>query len=146
MKYPILPILNTIGCLVLTGLIVSQWARERTHLGDIQQLKSQLVVSEQKLANEFKQSTGLEKDIAALKESIELTRKGNEQAAIDLIAQTRQAEQLQAELNAAHEQVAAWEAAINERDSKLLHLDADLTATRQRLNEAISKLKAAGAR
>ncbi|MEO8615319.1 MAG: hypothetical protein ABI600_09275 [Luteolibacter sp.] len=146
MKSRFLPIVNAIGCLVLTGLVVAQWAKERTHLREIQQLQSQLVLSEQKLADEFKQSAGLEKDIAGLKESIDLTRKSSEQAAISLIDQARLTDRFQAELSAAREQVNAWEASINERDAKLLRLNSDLIATRERLNEAISKLKAAGAR
>lgn len=146
MKSPILPILNAIGCLALTGLVVAQWTKERSHLGDIQKLQSQLVISQQKLAEESKQSAALEKDITALKESIELNRKDSEQAAVVLIDQSRQTEQFQTELSAARQQIKTWEAAISERDAELRHLNADLNATRERLNEAISKLKAAGAR
>ncbi len=146
MKSRILPILNAIGCLVLTGLVVAQWTKERSHLGDIQQLQSQLVISKQKLADEFKKSAALEKDIAALKESIELNRKDSEQAAVVMIDQSRQTEQFQTELNTAREQIKTWEAAISERDAKIRQLNADVIATRERLDVAISKLKAAGAR
>jgi hypothetical protein len=41
----------------------------------------------------------------------------------------------------------AWQDAVSERDAKIRELNASLTATRNRLDEAISKLKqAAGAR
>ena len=146
MKSRVLPILNAIGCLALTGLVVAQWSKERIDLRDSQKLQSQLILSQQVLADELKKSAALEKDIEVLKESIELTRKAGEQATLSLTDQSRLTENLQTELGSAREQITAWEAAIRERDAKLLHLNSDLIATRERLNEAISKLKAAGAR
>ena len=71
-------------------------------------------------------------------------------AARGLAEQSSQAEVLQTELATTREQAAAkikaWEDAIAARDAKLQSLNADLTATRARLDEAIAKLKAAGAR
>ena len=146
MKSRVLPILNAIGCLALTGLVVAQWSKERIGLRDSQKLQSQLILSQQVLADELKKSAALEKDIEVLKESIELTRKAGEQATLSLTDQSHLTENFQTELGSAREQITAWEAAVTERDAKLLHLNSDLIATRGRLNEAISKLKAAGAR
>ena len=150
MKSRVLPILNAIGCLILTGLVVTQWRQERDHLRDIQNLQSALAGSREKLTAETRRSAALERDIAALKESIEATQQAAEAAARGLAEQSSQAEVLQTELATTREQAAAkikaWEDAIAARDAKLQSLNADLTATRARLDEAIAKLKAAGAR
>ena len=41
------------------------------------------------------------------------------------------------------QQVKTWEAALTERDAKLRSLDAELIATRKRLDAAIAELKSA---
>lgn len=150
MKSRVLPILNAIGCLILTGLVVTQWRLERGHLRDIQNLQSELAGSRENLTAETQRSAAHERDIAALKESIEATQQAAEAAARSLAEQSSQAEGLQTELATTREQAAvqikAWEDAIAARDAKLQSLNADLTATRARLDEAIAKLKAAGAR
>ena len=114
-----LPILNAIGCLVLTGVIVLQWQRERALDGSLAQLKSEL-------ASESKRAADLERDIAVLKESLEATQQSAAQAAA--------------------EQLTIWQTAVAGRDAKLRELDAALAATRQRLDAAIARLKEAGAR
>ena len=150
MKSRVLPILNAIGCLILAGLVVTQWRLERAHLRDMQNLKSELTTSQENLTNEVKRSTALERDITALKESIEATQQAAEAATRSLNAQNSQAEALKTELANTREQAAiqikAWEEAIATRDAKLQSLNNDLTATRARLDEAIGKLKSAGAR
>ncbi|MEX1115899.1 MAG: hypothetical protein WEB53_11665 [Akkermansiaceae bacterium] len=150
MKSRVLPILNAIGCLILTGLVVSQWRLEREHLGDIKNLQSELAGSREDLIAGIQRSATLERDIAALKESIEATQQAAEAAAHSLAEQSSQAEDLQTELATTREQAAtqikAWEDAIAARDAKLEELNAALTATRARLDEAVTKLKAAGAR
>lgn len=150
MKSRVLPILNAIGCLILTGLIVSQWRLEREHLGDIKNLQSELAGSREDLIAGIQRSAALERDIAALKESMEATQQAGEAAARSLAEQSSQAEELQTELATTRAQAAtqikAWEDAIAARDAKLQELNAVLTATRVRLDEAITKPKAAGAR
>ena len=53
---------------------------------------------------------------------------------------------LTAELAAAREQLAAWEQALAQRDERIQTLDAELVRARQRLEEAIARLREAGAR
>jgi predicted nucleic acid-binding Zn-ribbon protein len=146
MNARVLPILNAIGCLVLTGLVAVQWHKERALNSDMDQLGSQLSDARRQAADETSRRTALERDIAVLKESIEATQKSAESAASDLAAKQELAEKLQTDLSAATQQVAAWEAALKERDAKITQLNSDLAATRQRLDEAIAKLKAVGAR
>ena len=145
MKARVLPIINAIGCLVLIGLIATQWRKEHACLIDISLLQSKLTVVQDHATEEEKHSAALEKDIAALKETIEIIRKSNEESTRILAEQNNHTGNLQEERDAARAQIKIWEISIAERDDKLRNLNTDLTATRYRLNEAISKLKAAGA-
>lgn len=146
MKSRVLPILNAIGCLVLTGVIFIQWQRERAAGESLAKLKTELHAANDLAADETKRADGLERDIAVLKESMEATQKAAEASARLMEEKTAQAAGLETEVTAAREQLKTWEAAIAARDEKLRALDAQLTATRQRLDEAIAKLKEAGAR
>ena len=146
MNARVLPILNAIGCLVLTGLVAVQWLKERALNHDIDGLGNQLSEARRQAADEASRRSALERDIAVLKEAIESTQRAAETAAGDLAAKQQLADKLQADLTAATGQVAAWEAALKERDERIRQLDSDLAAARQRLDEAIAKLKAAGAR
>ena len=67
-------------------------------------------------------------------------------ASLRLTEKEQAATQLQTELITAREQIATWEAALKARDERIRTLDANLASTRKRLDEAIAKLKAAGAR
>lgn len=140
------PILNAIGCLALTGLVIAQWRKERSLDGTLAGVKSELVAARNQAAEDAKQRAAIERDIAVLKESIESTQQAAETSARTLAEKDQLATQLQTELSTAREQVIAWETALKLRDERILSLDADLTATRRRLEEAIAKLKAAGAR
>jgi predicted nucleic acid-binding Zn-ribbon protein len=100
----------------------------------------------QQTDEEVKRRTALERDIAVLKETIESAQKAAEVSTRDIVEKDRTVTQLQAELTAAREQVTVWEAAMKTRDEQIRTLDNNLAATRKRLEEAITKLKAAGAR
>lgn len=150
----ILPIANLVGCLLITGVIVAQWLKERGLDSKIHGLSQQLVVSRGQYDAEKKRTAALESDVGQLKESIESTvkaRKETEDALAKLIAereaQTAAAATATTTLNQANqEQVKIWEKAIADRDEKIRSLGESLTATRARLDEAVTKLKAAGAR
>lgn len=141
-----LSILNAIGCLVLTALVITLWNRERTLEGTIATLASELGSARNRAAEEAKQRAALERDIAVLKEAIETTQQAAESAARDLAEKDLLASRLEIELGSAREQVTAWEAALKARDERIRSLDANLAATRKRLDEAIAALKTAAAR
>ncbi len=141
-----LPFLNLAGCLLITGIILAQWLKERG-LGDrIEALETQLAASRESYESEKIRAAALERDIVQLKESIEATvlaRREIEESMAKLVAGR---EALTADLTAAQqEQMKMWESAIAERDAKIRDLDAGLTVTRERLDRAVAKLKAAGA-
>ena len=146
MKSRVLPILNAIGCLVLTGVIVIQWQRERAAGESLAKFKTELAVAHDLAATETQRAAGLERDITVLKESIEATQKAAEESAHLMEEKSTQTAGLETEITAAREQLKIWETAIAARDEKLRALDAELTATRRRLNEAIAKLKEASTR
>lgn len=141
-----LSIFNAVGCLLLTGVVIAQWRGERVLDGRLAALRTELGAAKSQAADEAKHRAALERDITVLKESIEATQQAAESSALVLADKDALATRLQAELDAAREQVAAWEAAIQARDERIRSLDADLSATRKRLDEAIANLKTAGAR
>ena len=145
-----LPLLNLVGCLLISGIILAQWLKERGLNAKIDYLNRQLVFSREQSEAETKRATALEHDIVQLKDSIESTvkaRKETEDAMAKMIADQKAQIDIVATANQSNqEQVKIWEKSIADRDEKIRVLDAGLTATRARLDEAIAKLKAAGAR
>lgn len=141
-----LPLLNAIGCLALTGLVVAQWRKERSMRDELADTKAKLSLSLQQTDEEVKHRTALERDIAVLKETIESAKKAAETSTKDLVEKDGTVTRLQTELTAAREQITVWEAAMKTRDEQIRTLNDNLAATRKRLDEAIAKLKAAGAR
>jgi septal ring factor EnvC (AmiA/AmiB activator) len=146
MKFRALPLLNAIGCLALICLVVVQWLRERATTDDLLALRADLAAATARTTAESERRSALERDLAVLKEAIEATQQAAETTARDLPEKTTLTATLRTELASAREQVTAWEAALKARDERILSLTADLTATRQRLAEAIAKLKAAAGR
>ena len=145
MKSRALILINAIGCLALTGLVVVQWRKERATSERMVRVMAESAAANERAAEEGKRRAALERDIATLKETIDSIQKSAETSA-DAFAQKDQlANQLDAELKAAREQLTSWEAALKARDERIRTLDSNLAATRQRLDEAIRKLKAAGA-
>lgn len=143
MKSRSLPIINAVGCLVLTALVASQWLKERKSDQVLTATQGELSAAKEFSASESQRATALERDIAVLKESIAATQKSAEEAALAAATNATAANVLETEVTAAREQVKAWEAALAERDAKLRSLDAELIVTRQRLDAAIAKLKSA---
>ena len=145
-----LPLLNLVGCLLISGLILAQWHKERGLDTRIKELNQQLVAAGEQHDAEMKRATALENDIAQLKESIESivkTRTETEDAMAKLVAESQARATTVATTNQSNlEQAKIWEQAIADRDAKIRELNSSLTATRERLNEAIAKLKEAGAR
>lgn len=145
-----LPLLNLVGCLLITGIIVAQWLKERGLDARIDLLNQQLVSTRDQYELEKKRAVALEHDIVQLKESIEAivkARKEDEDAMAKKIAEHQAQLATVATANQSNqEQVKIWEKAIADRDEKIRALNAGLAATRERLDEAIAKLKAAGGR
>jgi predicted RNase H-like nuclease (RuvC/YqgF family) len=142
-----LPILNLVGCFVISGVIFAQWLKESGLVARIDLLNQELVAAREQTAKAEKHAAALESDVAQLKESIEATAHARQEAEATAARLTAEHNEKMAEFATANEQqVKTWEAAITERDDKIRELNTNLTATRERLNQAIAKLKEAGAR
>ncbi len=98
------------------------------------------------VAEGAKKITALESDILALKDAMKSTQEAAETASKDNAANFTHATQLLKDLSAARAQAKLWETSIAERDAILKQLNSELISTRRRLDEAIAKLKTAGAR
>ncbi|NJR42779.1 MAG: hypothetical protein HC767_09050 [Akkermansiaceae bacterium] len=140
-----LPILNLIGCLILLGVLLAQWLKERGMSQKISALNQQLVISRNESVAERMRASALENDVAQLKESVESTVKARQEteAAMEKLIAEHQAQARRATSSdqSNQEQLKTWEAAIAERDAKLRELSNTLTATRSRLDEAIKNYK-----
>ncbi len=147
----ILPIANLIGCLLITGIIVVQWLKERVVHLQIQDLNKELVAARDEVSSEKARVLALENDVSQLKESVESTMEARKEAEENLARVTaeqnaRVAEQTAAAQKVIQEQTQVWEKAIADRDERIRELGASLNATRARLDTAVQKLKEAGAR
>lgn len=138
MNPPNLPTLNAIGCLVLVGVVFSQWAKETRADAETGKLRAEIAMANDLAASETKRAHHLERDIAALRESLEASR---EMDAISLVKSG-----LRESLADARRQNDSWKSAVADRDKRIAQLEADLVATRRRLDEAIVRLRQAGAR
>lgn len=142
-----LPILNLVGCALVTSVIVAQWFKERGLDVRIETLGKQLHVARDQKAESEKRVTALESDVVQLKEAIEASTEARQEAevAASRIAAEHN-EKMRQFATAGEDQVKTWETAVAERDDKIRALNTSLVFTRERLNEAIARLKEAGAR
>lgn len=142
-----LPIINLVGCLLITGIIVAQWLKERGLDSRIEGLTRQVSETRGQYDAERKRATALERDVAQLKEAIEATVQARKDAEETLAKSLAERNSQTALLTAAaQEQTQTWQKAIAERDERIRSLNTDLLATRKRLDEAIAQLKDAGTR
>lgn len=147
----ILPIANLVGCVLITGIIVFQWVKERVVNLHVQELNKELVTARDELSSEKARVLALENDVSQLKESVESTvqaRKEAEETIARITAEqnARVEEQTAAAQKIMQEQTVVWEKAIADRDARIRELGTTLAATRARLDAAVEKLKEAGAR
>jgi len=135
---------NAIDCLMLAAVVFTQWGKETRVDAAMSKLRVEAAVSRNLAESETKRATNLERDIAVLKQSLEATQQAALKAT-DALGQ-RDETGIRAELAAAREQVEKWKGSISERDARIREMESNLAATRRRLDEAIVKLKQAGAR
>ena len=143
----ILPVLNLIGCLAITGIIVTQWLREVRHNEKIERLDNELSDARALAEAERKRADTLQGDVDQLKDSVESIMQARREAEEDMAARIAASDaRVEETAKAAEEQIASWQKAVADRDARIRQLDSQLAATRERLDEAIGKLKEAGAR
>lgn len=153
MSARVFAILNAVGCLCLTGFVFVQW-----FLGNA--LEKELAGANRSLRDEqnahfetHERATRLEADVTGLKASLDSLRVSAEEAEKALAERVKEAEVMQvglakcsAQAKVYEEAIKARDEALKTRDDKLRELNEALVATRKRLDEAIARLKEAGAR
>jgi len=142
----ILPIINVIGCFLVTGVVIGQWIKERRVNGEIKNLRMEIASTQENYEKEHKRAETLQGDVNQLKDSIEAMAKAKMEFEASLAKDAEEHNaRMQAENATAQEQTQLWQKAIADRDEVIAKLNSNLSATRARLDEAVSKLKKAGA-
>lgn len=154
-----LSLINAIGCAILLGMAAVQWAKHeklRHQILDQQEITHEISVQRDEAQDKV---TALQTDIEDLKKAVEETQKAAEAASAvalqrenenKILAENNgnlqiQVETLTAERDALQASTLAWEKAVKERDAALTKINAEYTALRTRLDQAIEQLKKAGA-
>ena len=160
----LLPLLNLLGCLILTAVAIIQWRKEHDLRHRLLAQSQQLTTTQEQLATEKTLTAAQQSDILQLKDSITALTTARQETEATLARLTAEREaQIAAAAQAAatatadqaasattqqtlQAQTAVWEKAIAQRDAKITDLDTRLTTTRERLDQAIAKLKQAATR
>lgn len=138
--------INAIGCLVLVALVVVQWRGEYVSGRELASLRTSLAEANAKAAEETARCVALERDLQVLKEAAEQSGKAVESGKSVAMTKDARIAELEAALKQAGGDVGKWQAAIAQRDDRIRKLEAEVAEARRRLNEAVAKLKVAGAR
>ncbi len=125
--------LNAIGCLILAGVVFSQWSKESRTDAEMAKLRVDISMAKDLAASESKRALNLERDIAVLREALDSTR----QAAVAKGLKSG----ILSQLDDARDQNDAWQQAVANRDARITQLEADIAATRRRLDEAIARIR-----
>ena len=142
----LLPLLNLLGCLILTGIAITQWRAEHDLRHRLLTQSQQLITAQDQLTTQKSLTTAQESDILQLKESITSLAAARQETEATLAKLTAEREAQVASATTQQTlqaQTTVWEKAIADRDTKLGELAATLTTTRERLDQAIAKLKQA---
>ena len=137
---------NAIGCLALVALVVVQWRGEYVSGRELAHLRTSLAEANTKAAEETARCVALERDLQVLKDAAEQSGKAVESSKSVAMTKDARIVELEAAIKQAGGDVDKWQAAIAQRDDRIRKLEAEVAEARRRLNEAVAKLKAAGAR
>ena len=141
MSTRVLMILNAIGCLLLTAVVVGQWAREHALKTQIKRYQYDMGSLQIRVDEEIEKREGVERDVVMLKDSLEQARKAIEAKDAQIAEREVVLGKLKQELELTQKQLEVWNKAVEERDRRIQALDADLLEAHKRLDEAIGRLK-----
>jgi multidrug resistance efflux pump len=134
--------INAIGCLVLAAVVFTQWGKESRVDAEMTKLRVDLATAKStadrqatRAAKRVASNDSLSTAIAVLKESFEATR-------LAAAAEQRANRAAVGEsVDHAHQQIESWKLSLVGRDARIRDLEADLALARNRLDEAIVRLK-----
>lgn len=138
----ILIVLNLIGCLFLSSIVVVYWKRERGFTQQLERSQRDVVVMSAKLDVSRKEAAALNEDIDALKQSLQSLEEQRAMLQSELIVRQQRLaevrEGLEGQLKA---QQARWEKALAERDERIVELQQQLVEVVKGYDEAVARLK-----
>lgn len=138
----ILMILNAIGCLLLTAVVVGQWVHEHRLKAQVNQLQHEVGSMQLQVAEQIEKREGLERDVVMLKDSLGQAQKAIESK--DALVAEREVviDKLKQESESTQKQLEIWNKAVEDRDRRIQSLNANLLEASKRLDEVIGQLKA----
>lgn len=137
----ILMILNAIGCILLTVVVVVQWAGEHALKAQVKRFQDEVGGLQIQVDDEIQKREGVERDVVMLKDSLEQARKAIEAKDAQIAGREVVVGKLKQEVELIQKQLEVWNKAVEERDRRIQVLDADLLEAHKRLDEAIGRLK-----
>jgi DNA repair exonuclease SbcCD ATPase subunit len=153
MSARVFAILNAVGCLCLSAFIFVQWFSGNAVEKELTGARRSLRDEQNAHFETHERATRLEADVAGFKASLDSLQASAVESEKALAERVKEAEAMQATLiqNSAQakvyeEAIKARDEALKIRDERLKELNEALVATRKRLDEAIVRLKEAGAR
>jgi len=142
MSTRVLMILNAIGCLLLTAVVVGQWAREHALKMQIKGLQYDIGSLQIRVDEEIQKREGVERDVVMLKDSLDQARKAIEVKDAQFAEREVVVGKLKQEIELTQKQLEVWNKAVEDRDRRIQLLNANLLEASKRLDEAIGQLKA----
>jgi predicted nucleic acid-binding Zn-ribbon protein len=152
-KHFVLTVVNAVGCFVLLGIVVLQWRQNENQRQQFRDLQVRQQATEEERDDANKRVASLSRDLEDLKASLEATRKAAEDATsagrehTDELSTAASSRDLAvAERDALRAKIVEWETAMKQRDENIARQNETISGLRKKLDEAIDRLKNAGAR
>ncbi len=153
MKHFVITVVNAVGCFVLLGIVVVQWRQNENQRQQFRDLQVRQQAAEEARDDANKRVESLGRDLEDLKASLEATRKAAEEATNagkehtdELSAAASSRDLAVAERDALRAKIVEWETAMKQRDENIARQNETISGLRNKLDEAIERLKKAGAR
>lgn len=153
MKHFVITVVNAVGCFVLLGIVVVQWRQNENQRQQFRDLQVRQQATEEARDEANKRVESLGRDLEDLKASLEATRKAAEEATNagkehtdELSAAASSRDLAVTERDALRTKIVEWETAMKQRDENIARQNETISGLRKKLDEAIERLKKAGAR
>jgi predicted nucleic acid-binding Zn-ribbon protein len=152
-KHFVLTVVNAVGCFVLLGIVVVQWRQNENQRQQFRDLQVRQQATEEARDDANKRVESLSRDLEDLKASLEATRKAAEESTStgkehtdELSAAASSRDLAVTERDALRAKIVEWETAMKQRDENIARQNETISGLRKKLDEAIDRLKKAGAR
>ena len=131
--------LNLLGVLVLAGLCVAQWQRDRHTNLEVNRLEKTRFEHESRLSEREQMIQGLNADLGQLKDQMAKTQTEVNETRQKLRAAESEIRQLAAERNQLKASITNWVDAVAARDNRLKEANKEIRRLADELNGSIAK-------